>query len=103
MSPPTVIIIASIGTFVFRASMLVALAGRRLPDAVQARLVVVGPAAIAALCAASLGPGPSHAISWAEVVAAGAAFIAVRRSRNVVHAFVVGLPVIWLAYAVGLS
>ena len=103
MSALTVIVAASVGTFALRASMLVALAGRRLPAFVQARLVLVGPAAITALCAASLGPGPGRGISWAEVLAAAAAFTTVRRSRNVVHAFLVGLPVVWLAHAVGLS
>lgn len=103
MSTLTVVIAAAVGTFALRASMLVALAGRRIPASVQSRLVLVGPAAIAALCAASLGPGPGRHVSWAEVLAAGAAFVAVRRSRNVLHAFVVGLPVLWLAQAVGLS
>ena len=103
MSPLAVIIVASVGTFALRASMLVALAGRPLPASVHARLALVGPAAIAALCATSLGPGPARGISWAEVLAAAAAFAAVHRSRNVVHAFVVGLPVVWLAHAVGLS
>ena len=103
MSALTIIIVAAVGTFALRASMLVVLAGRRIPASVQARLVLVGPAAIAALCAASLGPGPERRVSWVEVVAADAAFLTVRRSRNVVHAFVVGLPLIWLASAVGLS
>jgi branched-subunit amino acid transport protein len=62
----------------------------------------VGAAAIAALCAASLGPSPRHPVAWSEVLAAVAAFLAVRRTRVLVHAFVVGLPVLWLAHAAGL-
>ena len=103
MSALTVIILASIGTFAFRASMLVALAGRRLPDAVQARLVLVGPSRDRCPVRRFTRSRAQRGISFAEVMAAGAAFVAVHRSRNVVHAFVVGLPVIWLAHAVGLA
>ena len=103
MSPLIVIIAAAVGTFALRASMLVGLAGRQLPASIQTRLALVGPAALAALCAASLGPDPSRGIAWAEVLAAAAAFIAVRRSRSIIHAFLVGLPVLWFAHAVGLS
>jgi branched-subunit amino acid transport protein len=98
-----VIIAAAVGTFGLRASMLVGLAGRQLPASIQTGLALVGPAALAALCAASLGPNPSRGIVWAEVLAAAAAFIAVRRSRSITHAFLVGLPVLWFAHAVGLS
>jgi len=98
-----VIIAAAAGTFTLRASMLVVLAGRQLPASVQTRLALVGPAALAALCAASLGPNPSRGIAWAEILAATAAFIAVHRSRSIIHAFLIGLPVVWLAHAVGLS
>ena len=98
-----VMIAAAVGTFGLRASMLVGLASRQLAASIQTRLALVGPAALAALCAASLGPNPSRGIAWAEVLAAAAAFIAVRRSRRIIHAFLVGLPVLWFAHAVGLS
>ena len=103
MTALIVVIAAAVGTFGLRASMLVGLAGRQLPASIQTRLALVGPAALAALCAASLGPNPSRGIAWAEVLAAAAAFIAVRRSRSIIHAFLVGLPVLWFAHAVGLS
>jgi branched-subunit amino acid transport protein len=102
MSAMPVFLLAALGTLALRASMLVGFAGRTMPPAVVSRLALVGPAAIAALCAASLGPAPGHAIAWSEVAAAGAAFVAVRRSRSLVHAFLVGLPVLWLAQAAGL-
>ena len=103
MNAMAVFVLAAVGTYVLRASMLVGLAGRSLPSALQARLTLVGPAALAALCAASLAPGPGRALAPADVLAAAAAFIAVRRTGSVVHAFVVGLPVLWLAHAAGLS
>lgn len=103
MTALVVVLVASLVTYALRASMLVGLAGRAVPPAVRARLDLVGPAAIAALCAAALGPGPSHPVAWSEVLAAGAAFLTVRRTRSLVHAFVVGLPVLWLAHVAGLS
>jgi branched-subunit amino acid transport protein len=103
VSALAVFVLAAVGTYALRASMLVGLAGRSVPAAVQARLALVGPAALAALCAASLAPGPGRAVVPADVLAAAAAFVAVRRSGSVVHAFVVGLPVLWLAHAAGLS
>jgi len=103
MTPLVVFLAAAIGTFALRASMLVGLAGRTLPPALQTRLVLVGPAAIGALCAASLGPGPGRAVAWSEIVAAVAAFAAVRRTGSLVHAFLVGMPALWLAHALGLS
>ena len=103
MTALIVVIAAAVGTFGLRASMLVGLAGRQLPASIQTRLVLVGPAALAALCAASLGPNPSRGIAWAEVLAAAAAFIAVRRAHSISRAFIVGLPVLWFAHAAGLS
>lgn len=102
MSPLIVFLAAAAGTFALRASMLVGLAGRTLPTELQTRLTLVGPAAIAALCAASLGPGPPRPIAWSEVVAAAVAFVCVRRTGSLVHAFIAGLPAFWLAHAIGL-
>ena len=102
MTPLLVFLATAIGTFVLRASVLVGLTGRTLAPKLQTRLALVGPAAIAALCAASLGPGPARPIAWPEIVAAVTAFLAVRRTGSLVHAFVVGMPAFWLAHAFGL-
>jgi branched-subunit amino acid transport protein len=102
MSALTVFLTAAAGTFALRASMLVGLAGRTLPATLHARLALVGPAAIAALCAASLAPGPGRPVAWSEVLAAAVAFVVVRRTRSIVHAFLVGMPVLWLTHGLGL-
>ena len=102
MTPLVVFLVAAIGTFALRASMVVGLAGRTLPPGLQARLALVGPAAIGALCAASLGPGPARPAAWSEIVAAVAAFVAVRRTGSLVHAFLVGMSAFWIATALGL-
>jgi branched-subunit amino acid transport protein len=102
MTPLVVFLAAAAGTFVLRASMMVGLAGRPLSAKLQVRLALVGPAAIAALCAASLGPGPARPVAWSEIAAALAAFLTVRRTGSLVHAFLVGMPAFWLAHALGL-
>jgi branched-subunit amino acid transport protein len=103
VTPLVVFLAAAVGTFVLRASMLVGLAGRSLHPTLQARLALVGPAAIAALCAASLGPGPVRSVVWSEIIACVAAFVAVRRTGSLVSAFVVGMPAFWIAHTLGLS
>jgi branched-subunit amino acid transport protein len=90
------------GTYVIRASMLVGLAGRRLPAAVQSRLSLAGPAAMAALVVSSVLTG-SGGVHGAELIACGAGFVAVRRTGNVSYAFVVGMPALWILYAAGLA
>lgn len=88
------------GTYVMRASMLVGLTGRRLPAAIQSRLALAGPAAIATLVAVSLAGSAGGQRS--ELIAASAGFVVVRRTGNVTHAFLVGMPMLWILYALGL-
>ena len=63
---------------------------------------LVGPAAIAALAAsmAFTDRGAASAAPLAEVVALAAGFVAVRRTGNVMTAFLAGMPVFWLVSAV---
>lgn len=88
------------GTYAIRASMLVGLTGRQLPAAIQSRLALAGPAAIATLVVSALFSGGDGA-RWPELIAGSAAFWAVRRTGNVTHAFVVGMPMLWILYALG--
>jgi branched-subunit amino acid transport protein len=89
------------GTYAIRASMLVGLTGRRLPAAIQCRLALAGPAAIATLVVSALFSG-SEGGRWPELIAASAGFLAVRRTGNITHAFLVGMPALWILYALGL-
>jgi branched-subunit amino acid transport protein len=96
-----VFLAVAVGTYVIRASMLVGLTGRQLPAAIQSRLALAGPAAIATLAVAALFSG-SEGGQRPELLAGLAGFLAVRRTGNVTHAFLVGMPALWLLYVFGL-
>jgi branched-subunit amino acid transport protein len=89
------------GTYAIRASMLVGLTGQRLPAAIQSRLALAGPAAMATLAVSALFSG-SDGMQRAELIAGLAGFLAVRRTGNITHAFLVGMPALWILYALGL-
>jgi branched-subunit amino acid transport protein len=97
-----VILAVAAGTYVIRASLFVGLTGRRLPAAVQSRLALAGPAAIATLIVSAIVSGRGGATA-PEAVAALVAFLTVRRTGNVTHAFVVGMPVLWVSAALGVA
>jgi branched-subunit amino acid transport protein len=102
MTPWIVILAVGLGTYLLRVSMFVALGSRSLPRWTTAPMALVAPAAIAALVASLLfTSGDRIAVApAAELVAVTAGFLAVRRSGNVMHAFLVGLPVMWVLVAV---
>jgi branched-subunit amino acid transport protein len=98
-----VILVVGLGTYLLRASMFVVLGGRTPPLWLQSPLAFVGPAGIAALVSAMLLTDHGHAGvgSIPAVVAAVAAFVVVRRTGNVMHAFAVGMPLFWVLTALG--
>lgn len=105
MTTLLVVLAAGVGTYLLRSSPLVALIGRDIPARTRHTLTFVGPAAVAALVASSLAaatttPGSS---GLPELAAAATAFGVVRRTGRVVHAVVVGLPVLWALEALGLG
>jgi branched-subunit amino acid transport protein len=93
----------AVGTYALRVSMVVALAGRELPAWTDRPMRLVGPAAVAALVAMMLlvSDGSRDPAPTAELVASAVGFAAVRRTGNLMHAFVAGLPVYWLLHALG--
>jgi branched-subunit amino acid transport protein len=99
------IVIVSIGavSYSLRAAALVVVASRPLPESLQLPLGFVGPAAIAALLASLLftSAGTLRAASVAELIAVGAGIVAVRRTGNMLHAFAVGFPVLWVGSLLG--
>ena len=103
MNATAVILTVGLGTYLLRASMFVVLGGRTPPQWLQAPLAYVGPAGIAALVGAILFTtrGDVGVDSIPAVVAAVSAFVVVRRTGNVMHAFVVGMPVFWSLTALG--
>jgi branched-subunit amino acid transport protein len=93
-----VILGVAAGTYALRVSMFVLLGNRSLPTWTTTPMSLVGPAAIAGLVASMTFThrGALHAAPLAELVALGAGFVAVRRSGNVMAAFLAGIPVFWL-------
>ena len=103
MNATAVILTVGLGTYLLRASMFVVLGGRTPPQWIEAPLAYVGPAGIAALVGAMLLTTHGHAGvgSIPAVVAAVAAFVLVRRTGNVMHAFALGMPVFWTLTVLG--
>ena len=93
-----VIIGVGAGTYLLRVSMFITLSNRSLPVWTERPMALVGPAAIAALVASMTftTQGAPAAPPLAELTAIAAGFVAVRRSGNVMHAFVAGLPALWM-------
>ena len=97
-----VLLIAGAGTYLLRASMVLAMDRLDPGPGFEERLRLVGPAALAALVAGSLftaggtPTGPGLPALAAVVVGAAVA----RRTGNVGLALGAGLPVFWLAQAV---
>ena len=102
MSAWIVIVSIALGTYVMRASMFVVFGGRSLPTWTERPMALVAPAAVAALVASTLvvDAGAVSLPSAAEFSAVAVGFVAVRRTGNVMHAFVAGMPVFWLMSAV---
>jgi uncharacterized membrane protein len=87
----TVILSVALGTYALRLSMLVLLAGRPISPRVHRAVGLVAPAALSGLVSMML-IGDGAAADPAQMVAVIAGFITVRRTQDVLHAFVVGLP-----------
>lgn len=96
-------VICTIGlaTYGLRASMFVLLGGRELSGWLDRPMAVIAPAAIAALVGAMVltSGGRIDPLATPQLVAIVAAFVAVRRSGNVMHAFTAGLPAMWIVAA----
>lgn len=99
-----VILTVAAGTYLFRVAMFLVVDRWSPPPRTAAALGLVAPAAIAALVASAMLTA-DHRVSvapLAELLAIGAAFVVVRRTGNVSHAFFVGLPLVWALTAIGL-
>lgn len=94
-----VVVAVAAGSYALRSSMFVFLGGKQLPTWTDAPMALVGPAALGALTTAVVFvvDGSTQAVPVPEMLAIVAGFVAVRRTANVMHAFTVGLPVLWVA------
>lgn len=100
---PALGVVALVGaiTYSMRASAIVLLADRTLPDGLERALRQVGPAVLAALAinlAAGGDGGPS--LQPAEVVALAVAAAVAGWKRNLMWALGAGMAALWLTLAV---
>lgn len=93
-------LIVGVGTYVSRSVFILALAKRRIPDAVLVSLQFVAPAVLGALVVAILiGDDGSVAIGIPEVVALAVGAVTTYKTRNHILTLVVGMSVYWLVRA----
>ena len=92
-----------IGTYALRVSMFLALGRWSIPTRFERSMELMGPAALAALVTSMvlISDGrfavPSAPVAAAVVVG----FLVTRRTGDVLHALLAGLPVFWLVTALG--
>jgi len=102
MNAWTVILVAGLGSYLFRLSMIVLFDRITMPAYLQRASELVAPAAFAALAAAGVaaasgGLGITQAA--APLAAVAAAVIAVLRTGSPQAAILAGMPALWLATA----
>ncbi|WP_277208166.1 AzlD domain-containing protein [Isoptericola croceus] len=103
MTPFVVIVLAGLGSYLFRISMVLLAERMRLPERLERASSFVAPAAFAALAATSIAAASMGADVAAAVPPLGASAVAVaavRLFRRAWAAPLVGMPVLWLLTAV---
>ncbi|MDW3220110.1 MAG: AzlD domain-containing protein [Acidimicrobiales bacterium] len=97
MSALLVFLVAALGVYALRTSMIVSGIGERLDAVWTARLGLVSPVMVTSLVASSLflDGGARCGPVGAEVVAVLAAAWAVRRTGTLAASFAVGFPTYW--------
>jgi len=97
MSTLLAIVIVGVGTYASRALFILALANRRIPEAVMVPLQFVAPAVLAALVVALLiNDDGTVAIGVPELAAFAAGAAAAWLSRNHVVTLVAGMGALWI-------
>ena len=92
--------VVGLGTYLFRAIFIVALAKRRIPETVLVALKYVGPAVLGALIVALLTDSDGNvAIGIPEVAAFIAGGFVAHKTRSHVWTLVVGMAVYWVTLA----
>ena len=92
-----------LGTYLLRVSMFLVVGERELPGWVHRSLDLVGPAAVATLVATLVFVRDGAVVApLAPTLAVVVGFLVVRRTGNVTHAFLAGLPTFWLLSLFGL-
>ena len=97
-----VIVLAGIGSYLFRSVFILALADRTPPPVVSKALRNVCPAVLSALVVTDLWGPSAPPVGTPELLGVLAAGLAAWRTRNLIVAVVVGMVVRWVLLAVGL-
>ncbi|HWB88286.1 MAG TPA: AzlD domain-containing protein [Acidimicrobiia bacterium] len=93
-------VVVGIGTYVFRSLFIIALAKRRIPEAVLTALQFVAPAVLSALVVALLVDSDGNvAVGIPELAAFGAGGVVAYKTRSHVLTLFVGMGVFWLVRA----
>lgn len=94
------IVAVGIGTYLSRAIFVLALANKRIPDAVLVALQFVAPAVLSALIVALLIDSDGNvAIGVPETAAFVAGGTVAYKTRNHIYTLLVGLGVFWVVRA----
>jgi branched-subunit amino acid transport protein len=97
-----VLVVVAIGTYAMRGGLILLLADRQLPTAIERALQFVGPSVLAAL-AVSLAVGSEGdigSLELAEVVSLVVAGVVAVWRRNLIWTFVAGMVALWVVLAV---
>lgn len=98
------VILAGIGTYAARISMLFILGSRRVPVRVEKSLAAIAPAIIGVIVAGAFFADRSASdIRPEHIAAAAVAFITVRKTKKTTHGALAGMTVIWIAALGGLT
>lgn len=95
-----VMVVVGVGTYLSRSIFILALARRRIPDAVLVALQFVAPAVLAALVVALLiDDDGGVAIGVPEIAAFLAGGLTAHRTRNHILTLLAGMGVFWVVRA----
>lgn len=101
MSDFLAILVTGVGTYLGRASFIVALANRRIPAPVLSVLAMVAPSVLGALTLSLLlDPTGALTVGWPEGAALVVGGALAYKTRNLVLMVLVGMVVYWVVRAV---
>lgn len=92
-------VVVGIGTYLTRASFILALADRDLPPNVRSALQFVAPAVLASLVISLLLDGEGGAVGWPQIGALAVGGLAGWKTRSLVWVLVAGMGTLWILEA----
>ena len=103
MSPWLVVVLAGVGTYLLRISMLVVAAHAGVPPLIERASRIAVPIAFGALAATSLTGqvATTGAAALPSVLAVATGVVVARRTGSSRAAILVGMPTLWLLTALG--